>query len=76
MRALPNARVAWLTLALASTFAGNLTLLGSVATLIVAETASRHKVKLGVWEFTRAGLMITLLSLTIGIGWMSCFIWK
>ena len=36
---LVNPKVAWLTLAMATTFAGNLTLLGSVANLIVAESA-------------------------------------
>ncbi|HPS42670.1 MAG TPA: SLC13 family permease, partial [Anaerolineaceae bacterium] len=37
-----NAHIGWLVLASASTLAGNLTLLGSVANLIVAETASRY----------------------------------
>ncbi len=74
--ALPNARAGWLTLAAASTFAGNLTLLGSVANLIVAETAARRNIELKFWEYTRAGLIITLLSLVIGIGWIVLFIWR
>ena len=37
---LPNARQAWLTLAMASTFAGNFTIVGSVANLIVVEKAA------------------------------------
>ncbi len=74
--ALPDPRAGWLTLAAASTFAGNLTLLGSVANLIVAETAARRNIELRFWEYTRAGLIITVLSLVIGIGWIRLFIWK
>jgi len=66
----------WLTLAAASTLAGNLTLLGSVANLIVAESAAKRGIKLTFWEYTRAGIIITLLSLVIGIGWIQLFIWK
>ncbi|GAB4482325.1 MAG: anion transporter [Anaerolineales bacterium] len=73
---LPNPHAAWLTLAAASTLAGNLTLLGSVANLIVAEVAGRRGVKLEFWEYTRPGLLITLISLALGIGWIQLFIWK
>jgi Na+/H+ antiporter NhaD/arsenite permease-like protein len=61
----------WLTLAMATTFAGNLTLLGSVANLIVAEIAKRRGVELGFGEYLRAGVPITLLSLTLGVAWLS-----
>ncbi len=74
--ALPDPRAGWLTLAAASTFAGNFTLLGSVANLIVAESAARRNVQLKFWEYTRAGLIITALSLATGIGWIRLFIWK
>lgn len=60
----------WLALAMSSTLAGNLTLLGSVANLIVAETASRWRVQLSFWEYTRAGIIITLCSLLIGTFWL------
>ena len=76
VRALPNPRAGWLTLAVASTFAGNLTLLGSVANLIVAERAARRNVQLKFWEYTRAGLIITALSLVVGVVWIGLFIWK
>ncbi len=59
---------AWLVLAMATTFAGNLTLLGSVANLIVAETARREGVTLGFGTYLRAGVPITLLTLLWG-GW-------
>jgi len=67
---------AWLTLAAASTLAGNLTLLGSVANLIVAEIASRWRVTLSFYEYTKAGGVITLISLVINIAWLQLFIWK
>lgn len=60
----------WLTLAMATTLAGNLTLLGSVANLIVAETASRRGVHLSFKEFLKAGLPITLLTLAAGVVWL------
>jgi Na+/H+ antiporter NhaD/arsenite permease-like protein len=65
---LPNAFHAWLTLAMASTLAGNLTVLGSVANLIVVERA-RREVKIGFWEYTKAGVPLTVVSLAAGI-WM------
>ncbi len=68
---LSNARMGWLTIASASTLAGNLTLLGSVANLIVAETAARWRVDLGFWEYTRPGFVITILTLAISVLWLS-----
>ena len=67
---LENARLGWLTLASASTLAGNLTLLGSVANLIVAETAARYRVDLSFWKYTKPGLVITILTLAINIAWL------
>jgi Na+/H+ antiporter NhaD/arsenite permease-like protein len=66
-----NARAGWLTLAASSTLAGNLTLLGSVANLIVAETAVRWRVDLNFWEYTRSGVIITMITLLIAAGWLS-----
>ena len=65
---LPDAARAWLTLAMASTLAGNLTILGSVANLIVIERA-RREVRIGFWEYARAGVPLTILSLAAGV-WM------
>ena len=63
---LPNARHAWLTLAMASTLAGNLTVLGSVANLIVVERA-RREVKLSFWEYAKAGVPLTVVTLAVGV---------
>jgi Na+/H+ antiporter NhaD/arsenite permease-like protein len=73
---LQNPSAGWLTLAAASTLAGNLTLLGSVANLIVAEIADRYRITLSFWEYTKAGLIITLMSLLTGIFYIVLFIWK
>lgn len=66
-----NARLGWLTLAASSTLAGNLTLLGSVANLIVAESAARWRVNLSFWEYTKSGMLITLITLAISIAWLT-----
>ena len=54
----------WLLLALTSTFAGNLTLFGSVANVIVFETA---EVRIGFWEFLKVGAPLTLLTTAAGV---------
>jgi Na+/H+ antiporter NhaD/arsenite permease-like protein len=56
---------AWLTLAAASTLAGNLTLLGSVANLIVAEAAAKRGYRLTFWEHLRFGLPLTIVTLLL-----------
>lgn len=66
----PAPEQAWLTLALSTTFAGNLTLLGSVANLIVAEIAARRHVYLTFGEYLRAGVLITIASLALGVAWL------
>jgi Na+/H+ antiporter NhaD/arsenite permease-like protein len=55
----------WKVLAMATTFAGNLTLLGSVANLIVVESARGH-IEVGFWDYARWGIPVTLLTLLVG----------
>jgi Na+/H+ antiporter NhaD/arsenite permease-like protein len=57
---------AWLILAMATTLAGNLTLLGSVANLIVAEAAREARVEIGFLEYSRVGVPLTVLTLLVG----------
>jgi Na+/H+ antiporter NhaD/arsenite permease-like protein len=61
---------AWLALAMSSTFAGNLTVLGSVANLIVVESANRHGVRISFWEYCRVGVPLTVLTLILGVAWL------
>lgn len=65
-----NPEKIWLTLALSSTFAGNLTLLGSVANLIVVEMARKRGVNVKFVEYLKSGVIITLLSLILGVLWL------
>jgi len=55
----------WKVLALATTFAGNLTIIGSVANMIVVESARQH-VEIGFWDYARFGIPITILSTVAG----------
>jgi len=63
---LANSRLAWLTLAMSSTLAGNLTIIGSVANIIVFESA-RDEVKVGFFEYLKVGLPLTLITLFLGV---------
>lgn len=65
-QSLGNSEIAWLALAMSSTLAGNLTLIGSVANLIVAQQAKR-RVDMGFMEYFRVGALITVITLAIGI---------
>ena len=58
--------IAWLVLAMSSTLAGNLTVLGSVANLIVVERA-RRETDISFWEYAKAGIPVTLVTLAIGV---------
>lgn len=57
----------WLVMAMSSTFAGNLTLLGSMANLIVAERAEARGEQLRFWDYLKVGVPVTLLTLAWGI---------
>ncbi len=59
-------RRGWLVLAMASTLAGNLTILGSVANLIVVETARAARVEIGFVEYSKVGVPLTLVTLLLG----------
>ena len=56
----------WLLLATASTLAGNLTILGSVANVIVVEVARRERIEIGFVAYCRVGVPLTILTLLIG----------
>lgn len=62
---------AGLTLAMASTLSGNLTLVGSVANLIVAETARRLGVEVGFLRHARVGVPVALITLALGVAWVA-----
>jgi len=61
---------AWMILAMASTLAGNLTITGSVANIIVVERA-RPEVVIGFREYFRVGFPITVATLIFGCAWLT-----
>ncbi|MBV9051273.1 MAG: anion transporter, partial [Hyphomicrobiales bacterium] len=54
---------AWLVIAMASTLAGNFTLVGSVANLIVAQRARSRDFEIGFWNYFKVGAPLTALSI-------------
>ena len=67
---LPRPDTAWLTIAMASTLAGNFTILGSIANLIVVRIAATRGVEIGFWDYFRVGAPLTIVTLAIGTLWM------
>lgn len=64
-----NSQMGWLILAMASTLAGNLTITGSVANIIVVERA-KPEVHVSFHDYFRVGLPVTLLTLCFGLLWL------
>jgi Na+/H+ antiporter NhaD/arsenite permease-like protein len=61
--------LSWLTLAMSSTLAGNFTLVGSVANLIVVERA-RPEVQIRFMDHFKVGAPVTVLTLAAGAAWL------
>ncbi|OGF50758.1 MAG: hypothetical protein A2231_02740 [Candidatus Firestonebacteria bacterium RIFOXYA2_FULL_40_8] len=61
-----NPEKMWVLLAMVSTFAGNLTIIGSVANLIVVEQAKPY-VKLGFFEYLKVGIPLTIITIIAGV---------
>ena len=66
-----NPELMWKVMALATTFAGNLTILGSVANIIVVESA-RHHIKIGFWDYAKIGIPVTILTTIIAVALLLC----
>ena len=67
---LPDPQHAWLTVAMSSTLAGNLTIVGSVANLIVVQVARAHGIKIGFWEHAKVGVPLSFLTILFGVVWL------
>jgi Na+/H+ antiporter NhaD/arsenite permease-like protein len=67
---LPDPEMGWLALSMASTLAGNLTITGSVANIIVVERAAAEGVHIGFREYFRVGLPVTVATLAVGSVWL------
>ena len=64
---MPDPTWGYIMLAVASTLAGNLTLFGSVANIIVMEGAGPRG-EIGFWRFLRYGVVITIVDLAVAFG--------
>lgn len=64
-----HAHHAWLMLAMVSTLAGNLTITGSVANIIVVEKA-RSEAHISFVEYMKIGIPVTLITIAIGLVWL------
>jgi Na+/H+ antiporter NhaD/arsenite permease-like protein len=65
----------WKALALFSTFAGNLTITGSIANLIVVEIAKRQNVHIGFWNYLKVGVPITVITCLLALTVLYYPIW-
>lgn len=65
-----HASEAGVMLALVSTFAGNLLLVGSIANLIVADLAAKQGIALDWKQHALTGIPVTLATLAVVWGWM------
>ena len=66
----PNPEQGWLTLAMSSTLSGNLTLIGSIANLIVVEGARKRDIRVSFGDYLRVGVPVTIATLAFGIWWV------
>lgn len=64
IRGFSDAEGAWTTTALVSTIAGNFTVLGSVANIIVIE---QSKEPIGFWDYLKIGVPVTLASVAVAM---------
>jgi len=69
----PNPEAGWLALAMASTLAGNLTITGSIANIIVVERAAAEGVRIGFGDYFRIGLPVTIATMLAGGLWLWLF---
>jgi len=58
----------WLGLASGSTLAGNATIIGAMANLIVIAAANKEGYHIGFMAFFKVGIIVTLISLPLSIG--------
>jgi len=66
VESLADQQKAWLVVAMAATLAGNFTILGSIANLIVVQRAAGSGVGIGFWDHFKIGAPLTLITLAIG----------
>ena len=68
---LPDEQILWQVLALFSTIAGNLTVFGSIANLIVLEVAKKQGIEISSKEYFKIGFPLTIILAIISVMWFS-----
>jgi Na+/H+ antiporter NhaD/arsenite permease-like protein len=72
LAALPHAGAGLLqALAVLSTLAGNLLIVGSIANIIVVEQARRQGVAIGLTDHARSGIPLTLAGMALAVLWLT-----
>lgn len=59
--------IIWLSLSSAATLAGNATIIGAMANIIVVESAEKHNIQISFFEFLKAGFIVTVLTLLLSV---------
>jgi Na+/H+ antiporter NhaD/arsenite permease-like protein len=62
--------VLWWALALGADLGGNATLIGASANIVMAGVAGRNDIRIGFWQFTRYGLLVTFATLLISAAYL------
>lgn len=57
-------------IALGTGFSSNMVIFGSLAGIIISEQGRANGVMIGFWEFTRSGVLVSLMCLILAIGWI------
>ena len=68
---LPDEQILWQVLALFSTIAGNLTVFGSIANLIVLEVAKKQGIEISSKEYFKIGFPLTIILAIISVMWFN-----
>lgn len=72
----PHSAVLWWALALGTDLGGNLTAVGASANVVVIGMAEAAGQRISFWEFTRKGVVVTLVSAALSFGylWLRYFV--
>jgi Na+/H+ antiporter NhaD/arsenite permease-like protein len=62
-----SSKMLWLALASGSTLAGNATIIGAMANLIVIEVAKSNGIEIKFWQFMKVGIVVTLITLVLSV---------
>jgi Na+/H+ antiporter NhaD/arsenite permease-like protein len=62
-----SSKMLWLALASGSTLAGNATIVGAMANLIVIEVAKSYGIEIKFWQFMKVGIIVTLITLALSV---------